>query len=246
MKKILSLAIAVSGCASPPEPEVPSPYGRVPLNSDAAIQEYREQSTAEAALRRERTDLQRRLEATEQQLAEMKAYIIMQAAEKATPEPVRRATRSSAPAPERSPRATPKASDDQASAAPQGSLEVRTESVVFRVFQPYASSRFEPTPAMAEVMLKAANEGSSVVIRGRTDSNYTNDANQRIALARGVAARDFLIAHGVNESKIRVYFLSSGDFVADNKTVEGRAQNRRVEVETKGVNVAGYQNQKVI
>jgi len=47
---------------------------------------------------------------------------------------------------------------------------------------------------------------------------------------RGVAVKRLLIAQGVDPARIRLFARSAGAFVADNRTAEGRAQNRRVEI----------------
>ncbi len=248
MRRALFAAVwlIATGCSSPPQPEVLSADGRVPINSAGAIKEYGEQNAAETALRRDRTDLQRRLDASERQLAELKAYIITQAAERAAATvPASRAV-PDVPVRGDAPKRVHKPDDDQAMAPQRGSIEVRIDAVVFRVYQAYAATAFDPDPALADALLKAAGNANLIVIRGRTDSNYANDVNQRVALARAVQARRYLLARGVDASKIRLYFLSSGDFIADNRTAEGRSRNRRVEVEAKGVNTAGYQGQKVI
>ena len=40
-----------------------------------------------------------------------------------------------------------------------------------------------------------------------------------------------LIGQGVDAKKIRAFYNSAGGFVADNSTPEGRAKNRRVDIE---------------
>jgi chemotaxis protein MotB len=42
--------------------------------------------------------------------------------------------------------------------------------------------------------------------------------------------RDYLIAHGVGRDRIRAVGLASSRPIADNRTPEGRANNRRVEI----------------
>jgi outer membrane protein OmpA-like peptidoglycan-associated protein len=59
-------------------------------------------------------------------------------------------------------------------------------------------------------------------------------------LNRAVGARAYLISHGVSASKIRTWYRSAGDFVADNSTEAGKAINRRVEIEARGVDTASY------
>ncbi len=79
-------------------------------------------------------------------------------------------------------------------------------------------------------------------MRGYTDSPVIDDANRKIALARALAARQYLIAQGVDPKKIRAYYKSAGGFIADNGTQEGRAKNRRVDIEIVNSRLAGLKN----
>ncbi|NTV96024.1 MAG: OmpA family protein [Thiobacillus sp.] len=79
--------------------------------------------------------------------------------------------------------------------------------------------------------LKAANENVYVEIQGHTDNSGPADANQRLALARAEAVRDYLHAEG-GLPLHRVAVVSYGETrpLADNKTREGRSKNRRVQI----------------
>jgi len=68
------------------------------------------------------------------------------------------------------------------------------------------------------------------VISGYTDSQGSADVNQRLSDARAGAVMDWLIEHGVDESRLTAKGYGSSHPVADNSTEEGRAQNRRVEL----------------
>ena len=59
-------------------------------------------------------------------------------------------------------------------------------------------------------------------------------ANQKLSIARAEAVKNFLVKAGIEKN--RVYTEGKGEKspVADNKTNEGRAKNRRVEVEVVG------------
>lgn len=83
--------------------------------------------------------------------------------------------------------------------------------------------------ATRAALVDAANRAQQVHIRGRTDAAGTPELNSQIALARAVAARRMLIAGGVPSTKL-VTTYSRGDYIAPNRTTEGRAQNRRVEL----------------
>ena len=59
--------------------------------------------------------------------------------------------------------------------------------------------------------------------------------NKELSLRRAKAVRDYLISLGSDSSKIEVIGEGEKKPVADNKTEEGRAKNRRVEIEVIGV-----------
>ena len=66
-----------------------------------------------------------------------------------------------------------------------------------------------------------------------------NSYNQKLSIRRSEAVKSYLVSKGVEKN--RVYTEGKGEKqpVADNKTAEGRAKNRRVEIEvvgTKGSN----------
>jgi outer membrane protein OmpA-like peptidoglycan-associated protein len=65
---------------------------------------------------------------------------------------------------------------------------------------------------------------------GYTDITGTARNNQKLSLARAESVKKYLIKKGVPASRISTRGKGSADPIADNKTKEGRAQNRRVEI----------------
>ena len=67
-------------------------------------------------------------------------------------------------------------------------------------------------------------------IEGHTDSTGRLETNMRISKERAAAIKDYLIANGVDASRLESEGFGPNVPVADNKTAAGRAQNRRTEV----------------
>ena len=65
---------------------------------------------------------------------------------------------------------------------------------------------------------------------GHTDNTGSKATNQRLSAARATAVRDLLISKGVDASRMTAKGYGPDKPVADNKTVAGRAANRRVEL----------------
>ncbi len=73
-----------------------------------------------------------------------------------------------------------------------------------------------------------------IIAVGHTDSVGTDAYNQRLSVRRAEAVKAYLVSRGIEKN--RVYTEGKGEKqpVADNKTAEGRAKNRRVEIEVVG------------
>jgi OOP family OmpA-OmpF porin len=73
-----------------------------------------------------------------------------------------------------------------------------------------------------------------IIAVGHTDSVGTDKYNQALSIRRAEAVKAYLVGKGVEKN--RVYTEGKGEKqpVADNKTAEGRAKNRRVEIEVVG------------
>ncbi|NJM43886.1 MAG: OmpA family protein [Brachymonas sp.] len=73
-----------------------------------------------------------------------------------------------------------------------------------------------------------------IIAVGHTDSDGGDAANQKLSVARAEAVKAYLVSKGIEKN--RVYTEGKGEKqpVADNKTKEGKAKNRRVEIEVVG------------
>ena len=70
-----------------------------------------------------------------------------------------------------------------------------------------------------------------IKIIGHTDNVGTDEFNQRLSEGRAKAIRDELINRGIAGDRIEAEGRGESEPMADNDTEEGRAQNRRVEIE---------------
>jgi len=73
-----------------------------------------------------------------------------------------------------------------------------------------------------------------VIAVGHTDAVGTDDYNQKLSIRRADAVKNFLVSKGIEKNRIYTEGKGEKQPVADNKTSEGRAKNRRVEVEVVG------------
>jgi outer membrane protein OmpA-like peptidoglycan-associated protein len=77
-----------------------------------------------------------------------------------------------------------------------------------------------------------ARRSDAIEIRGRTDELGSAAGNEILARKRALAVRDYLRAAQLPEqTTIRLRFKGACCYVAGNDTAEGRAANRRVEIE---------------
>lgn len=103
----------------------------------------------------------------------------------------------------------------------------------------------EAQVASLENVVKAmsSNTSYSVEIHGHASSEGQVAYNDALALRRAESVRKFLVAHGVDKSRLTVVGHGSRNPVADNSTEEGRVLNRRVEFDVTFVLVTRHLRQ---
>jgi outer membrane protein OmpA-like peptidoglycan-associated protein len=82
---------------------------------------------------------------------------------------------------------------------------------------------------VADALVKG-NPESKIVVEGHTDSQGRASDNEELSLARAQSVRDYLVSRGIAQDRITAQGLGQTRPVATNKTAEGRADNRRVEI----------------
>ncbi len=122
---------------------------------------------------------------------------------------------------------------------------VFTPKPVVKVFEEVALfdvDKAELKPAGQE-QIKAYREeakadlsrADKIRISGHTDNTGSADHNKKLSQQRAEAVRNYLVSIGADANKIEAVGEGMSRPVADNRTKEGRAKNRRVEVEVVGI-----------
>jgi len=86
---------------------------------------------------------------------------------------------------------------------------------------------------VADALIKG-NPDSNITIEGHTDSQGQRQYNMDLGQRRADAVKAQLVARGVAGDRIKTVGVGPDRPVADNKTAEGRANNRRVEIIVEG------------
>ena len=73
-----------------------------------------------------------------------------------------------------------------------------------------------------------------IIAVGHTDSVGSDAYNQKLSVKRAESVKAYLVSKGVEKNRVYTEGKGKKQPVADNKTAEGRAKNRRVEIEVVG------------
>ena len=103
----------------------------------------------------------------------------------------------------------------------------------------FDTAKFSLRPLAREKLAKLAgivsgHPGLRLDVEGYTDSVGGDDYNQKLSEQRGSSVRDFLVLQGMPVTSVSSKGFGKSDPVASNETVQGRQQNRRVELVISG------------
>jgi OOP family OmpA-OmpF porin len=73
-----------------------------------------------------------------------------------------------------------------------------------------------------------------IIVIGHTDSIGSDGYNMKLSLRRADAVKAYLVSRGIPANRVYTEGKGEGRPIADNKTREGRAKNRRGEIEVVG------------
>ena len=143
------------------------------------------------------------------------------------------------------PAAAPAAAPTAAPAAPAAAAPAAAAPAVAAQKVTYAADAFfdfdksvlkaEGKAKLDDLVSKVKGINLEVIIAvGHTDSVGSDAYNQKLSVRRSEAVKAYLVSKGIEKN--RVYTEGKGEKQpeADNKTAEGRAKNRRVEIEVVG------------
>lgn len=101
--------------------------------------------------------------------------------------------------------------------------------ITFATDSATVQSQFRPTLDKVADVLDRYNQ-TYVDVYGHTDSTGSDAYNQTLSERRAVAVADYLVSRGVEAARLETLGYGETQPIASNDTVEGRAQNRRVEI----------------
>ena len=80
-----------------------------------------------------------------------------------------------------------------------------------------------------------AVRGRSISVKGYMDASGDNTRDADLSRRRAEAVRQYLVSRGVEQGRVRAFGLGTADPVASDASIEGRQQNRRVEIAVEGM-----------
>lgn len=144
-----------------------------------------------------------------------------------------------APAPAAPVAAAPAAVAPAAPAAPVAPPVVGASKVTFAAdaFFDFDKSVLKPEgrAKLDDLTSKIRDVNLEVIIAvGHTDSVGSVPYNQRLSIRRAEAVKAYLVSKGIERNRVYTEGKGKTQPVADNKSADGRAKNRRVEIEVVG------------
>lgn len=87
---------------------------------------------------------------------------------------------------------------------------------------------YVPLQALTNILL--VRDDVKIQLDGHTDGDGTEAYNMKLSKDRVEAVKRFLVANGIDESRIKTDYHGESKPIASNDTEEGKARNRRVEM----------------
>jgi OOP family OmpA-OmpF porin len=125
---------------------------------------------------------------------------------------------------------------DAPAPAPAPAAPMEKETITFSLH--FGFDKYQITDEMIPVLEQAKmildeTPSASYVIAGHTDSTGPEAYNQGLSERRAASVKNWMVANGVNASRLEAKGYGELSPKYDNATSEGRKLNRRVEIQTK-------------
>ncbi|WP_438027884.1 OmpA family protein [Sorangium sp. So ce233] len=128
-----------------------------------------------------------------------------------------------------------KPSEDRATHGCPFAVRIEGSQIVILQQVQFPTGRAEIEPESFELLSEVAAvleehpEIARVAVDGHTDNQGADQANLRLSQRRALAVVAWLTAHGIDARRLEARGFGARRPIADNRTREGRARNRRVE-----------------
>jgi outer membrane protein OmpA-like peptidoglycan-associated protein len=80
------------------------------------------------------------------------------------------------------------------------------------------------------VQFLTANPKIKIEVGGHTDNTGDQIKNTSLSAKRALAVKTYLVTAGIDTNRLTTKGYADAQAIADNKTLDGRAQNRRTEI----------------
>ncbi|MCO6048685.1 OmpA family protein [Mesorhizobium sp. RP14(2022)] len=103
-------------------------------------------------------------------------------------------------------------------------------NITFATDQDSVKAGFYPTLNSVALVIKKFNQ-TTVDVYGHTDAQGSDSYNYDLSQRRALAVADYLSSQGIDSRRFAVTGFGESRPIASNNTEDGRAQNRRVEIQ---------------
>ncbi len=114
-----------------------------------------------------------------------------------------------------------------------GKVTVVTVGLLFPTNSAELSPAAKPKLDELAAVLRAKPEANDVIAKGFTDDTGDAAFNMALSQRRAQAVSDYLASQGVPKDRIMTRGLGEANPISKKNTVEGRAVNRRAEIEVR-------------
>jgi outer membrane protein OmpA-like peptidoglycan-associated protein len=116
---------------------------------------------------------------------------------------------------------------------PNGAIFIRRLNSVPRVCLAFESdsATVRVDKDLLDALGRAARAAYRIYLHSHCDAYVASEAGTALAIRRAVEVRSLLISLAAPAERIRLFYRGPGDFIVNNSTVQGKAVNRRVEIE---------------